>query len=257
MRHFPVRHRVFVEPFGGAASLLMHKPRSAAEVLNDTDQEVVNLFRIMRDPIRLLRLVELVRWTPLARDEVIEAMEEADDPIEQARRLLLRSWAALRATPANRWGAFDDGRRARQARRLPLPNAWSGMPDALHAIADRLSGVIIENRDPCQVILDYDSAHTLFYVAPQIYARPCCTGRSKAGSIETIDLALSKTLKQVQGYVVLRGEDSASARELYAGWRRVQSQDRLRASGDAEVLWLSPSVCASDARATATEERPS
>src|SRR5579885_2765145 len=60
--HMPA-HRFYVEPFGGGASVLLRKPRSYGEVYNDLDSEVVNVFRILRDPERALQLTRLLRMS--------------------------------------------------------------------------------------------------------------------------------------------------------------------------------------------------
>src|SRR3954471_8601570 len=80
--HFP-SHRVYTEAFGGAASVLMRKPRSYGEVYNDLDGEIVNLFHVLRGP-RAGELIASLRLTPFARIEFEESYETAADPVEQA-----------------------------------------------------------------------------------------------------------------------------------------------------------------------------
>lgn len=72
-------HVCYVEPFGGAAGVLLQKPRSYAEVYNDLDSEVVNLFRVLRDPELNQRLQEVCALTPYSRDEFRAAKEATDD----------------------------------------------------------------------------------------------------------------------------------------------------------------------------------
>src|SRR5690606_19105648 len=100
IEHFPA-HRVYVEPFGGAGSVLMRKPRTYAEIWNDLDGEVVNIFRVLRSP-DANRLVDALRLTPFSRQEFTGAYEPSSDPVERARRLVIRSFMGFGSNGHNR-----------------------------------------------------------------------------------------------------------------------------------------------------------
>ncbi|PLU73445.1 DNA methyltransferase, partial [Sinorhizobium medicae] len=71
---------------------LIRKQRAYAEVYNDLDDEVVDLFRVLRDRAQACRLHELLQLTPFARSEFKAAYEPTDDVIERCRRLVIRSF---------------------------------------------------------------------------------------------------------------------------------------------------------------------
>lgn len=90
--HFP-KHSVYVEPFGGGASVLLRKKRSYAEVYNDLDEEIVNLFRICRDQGD--KFVEALFLTPFSRTEFNKCYQEAPNDFERARHTVIRSFMGI------------------------------------------------------------------------------------------------------------------------------------------------------------------
>lgn len=63
IRHLPP-HRVYVEPFGGAASVLLRKPRAYSEVYNDQWGRVVDVFSVLRNPEQAAELRHCVANAP-------------------------------------------------------------------------------------------------------------------------------------------------------------------------------------------------
>lgn len=151
--HFPP-HRIYVEPFGGAASVLMRKPRCHGEVYNDLDDEVVTLFRVLRGR-RAPELRRALELTPFARVEFREAYEPTDDAVEQSRRLIVRSFMGFgsNAHASQAKGHRSTGSRASSNRSGTTPaQDWANYPAALEALVARLAGVVIENRDAALVM---------------------------------------------------------------------------------------------------------
>ena len=83
IHHF-TPHESYLEPCMGAASVLLQKPRSKCETINDLSGDVCNFFRVLRD--REEELIRAIDLTPWAREEYQLHHEPTDDPVERARR---------------------------------------------------------------------------------------------------------------------------------------------------------------------------
>ena len=86
---FPAHH-TYVEPFAGSAAVLLAKEPSEVEVFNDPNADLVNLSRVLRDPILFQQLRDSAESTLYARAEFDLAGVMTEEPVERARRYLVR-----------------------------------------------------------------------------------------------------------------------------------------------------------------------
>lgn len=85
--------RTYVEPYFGSGAIFFSLdavPEYA--VLNDKSKSVVNLFEMIRT--RGPELCAQIELTPWARDEYDASFEQTGEPLEDARRFLVRCWQA-------------------------------------------------------------------------------------------------------------------------------------------------------------------
>jgi DNA adenine methylase len=163
IRQFP-DHRTYTEAFGGGASVLLRKQRAHNEVYNDKDGDVVNLFRVLRDQKKKRALKQALRHTPFARDEFERAYKSSADPVERARRLLIRSHMGVGRTGTT--GHSTGFRAVSNNRGSTYARSWQTLPKALDEVAERLRGVVIENHDAKEVLKAHDGDEALHYVDP-------------------------------------------------------------------------------------------
>lgn len=251
LQHLPP-HRIYVEPYGGAASVLLRKPRSYAEVYNDLDEEVVNLFRVLREPVHAARLIELLRLTPFARAEWKLSFEETGDQVERARRLIVRASFSGGTRGILDLDAVNAGFNGGTARcRADNPNRthawdWQSYPAPLVAVVTRLDGVIIEQRLALEILAANDGAETLFYVDPPYLpvTRGERSGRCYHHELTAYDhAALLAFLQALAGMVVLSGYPSALYDDALTGWRRVTTKAHADGARErTEVLWINPAA---------------
>jgi DNA adenine methylase len=243
--HLPA-HRVYVEPYGGAASVLLHKSRSYAEIYNDLDGEICNLFRVLRDPSQARELKRLLTLTPFARAEFEQSYLTAPDPIEQARRTVIRSFMGFGSAAASGQATGFHGN-SNNSGSTPARD-WMNYPNALDFFVERLRGVVIEHRPALQLLEKFDGPNTLHYVDPP-YVHSTRSAKRRTSPAYRFEMSdeehreLSATLRALKGMVVLSGYACELYEELYGDWFRVERESLADgARPRTEVLWLNASA---------------
>lgn len=241
--HFP-QHRIYVEPFGGGASVLLRKERAYAEIYNDLDGEIVNVFKVLRDNGE--DLIRLVTLTPFSREEFDLSYDYCDDPIEKARRTLVRCGMGFGSSAINT--KQKTGFRGSATRSGTHPGSdWGNQPNNLSKIVDRLTGIIVENRPAIDVMKYHDGHNTLHYIDPPYLheARTYLNGKG-AYRYEMKDqdhIDLSKFVRQLKGMVIISGYGSELYSEIYKGWQCIERKAYADcAKPRIECLWISPNA---------------
>lgn len=248
MGHFPV-HRVYVEAFGGGGSVLLRKPPSPIEIYNDLDGDVVNFFEVVRSDRHRARLCAQLTFTPYSRREYERAHLPARNPVERARRLVVRSYMGFGSNAGTRrWRSGFRGSdwSSRQANNIH----WATLPEALAVSGRRLAGVVIEHRPAIELLTAQDSAETLFYLDPPYVHSSRSSWTNKRDLSYRHEMTdgdhrdLIARARQVQGLVVLSGYENPIYRELLTNWTTVsrpsQTQGNAKSKHRTETLWLSP-----------------
>lgn len=280
--YFP-QHKVYVEPYGGGAGCLLRKDRvnwpCNAEVYNDLDREVVNLFRVLQDPQLEDKLIRKLQRTPFARDEFMLSAVFTRDRVERARRLILRSFMGFGSNAHNcrptgfrsftrvkgTAKALATGFRSNNNKAHSTPaHEWQNYPDSLRLVADRFRRVVIENRNAPAVIAQHDSPETLIYLDPPYLPET----RSPANKYDhkyhmyrhelTVQghIRLLAFAKKLKGMVIISGYPSKIYDDRLAKWMRVEF-DALAdgARRRTEVLWINP-ACAAALEREALDRTP-
>ena len=240
LQYFPP-HRVYVEPFGGAASVLLQKKRSYSEVYNDLDGDVVNLFRVLQHPKHSRELHRKLIVTPFARAEFELAYQKSRSPVETARRLIIRSFMGFGSDGSLR--ISRTGFRANSNRSGTTPaHDWVNYPTALVQIIERFAGVVVEQRPAAAIMRQHDDPEALHYLdppyLPETRQQPGKHRYAFEMSVSDHEDMLS-LIRDLKGMVILSGYHSKLYDRVLAKWKRVEKKTYADgALKRVEVLWI-------------------
>jgi len=252
---------VYVEPFGGAASVLCQLRPRPIEVYNDLDDRLVSLFRVLQDERQHARLRRRLRYTLYSLAEFRRALALMQDP---AADQVDRAWALYTAFNQGFGGMArtegDWGRSLSSSRGMATQvSGWWSRFEKLDAWSDRFRRVMIESRDAVKVIRYWDSRDTAMYIdPPYVPATRAANSRDvyrhEMSAEQHVELV--EVLLRARGAVVLSGYDHQLYRPLRrSGWRvhrfevgcscvGVPRGDRRRSDAHrprrTECVWINP-----------------
>jgi DNA adenine methylase len=255
-------HRLYVEVFGGGASLLFAKEPSPVEVYNDIDSLLVNLFRVLRDEEKFEKFYRKVFFTPYSREEFYrcrDTLNEEDDEIEKAYKFFVIARMSFSGKiKSNSWSyALTSSYRGMAGK----CSSWISTIELLPEIHARLMRVQIENDDFRKIIERYDTPNTLFYLDPPYVLE---TRKQKLYKYEMFiedHKDLVNLLINIKGKAILSGYYHPVYSPLEeVGWKRIDIETACHAAGRTraskilgkgsatqkvprvESIWLSPNI---------------
>lgn len=240
--------RIYVEPFGGGAAVLLNRPHSEIEVYNDADESLVNLFRVLRDDTAYATFRRRIALLPYSRSEYERSLgfDSEDDPVAKAvafYTVLNQSVSGKRLAGRGDWS---------KNRTINNADRWFARQNTLVAVVERIRNVQVECRDAIEVISQWDTPETTFYCDPP-YVLDSRAG-NKYYAVEPGDEwheSLVDKLLTVEGAVVLSGythpiytrlTDAGWYTDSYSQTTTMDIADSLKGTvkGRVEVVWRNP-----------------
>lgn len=196
-------HKTYIELFCGGGALLCAKTPSEAEVINDRNSDLVNLYRVVK--YHLNPLLEELEWNLNSRREFADHKRQPGlTDIQRAARWFLRMKNGF-------GGAADHFGKARSGGGAAF-SSKKGRIALLKAFNARLDRVVIEELDWQECIQHYDSKTAVFFCDP-----PYTTGVAHYGAWTIDDLARFREegLDQMRGTWILTIDDTPANRALF------------------------------------------
>ena len=231
-------HETYVEPFGGAASVLLNKPRCNREIYNDLNSDLANLMRFIRDDFdRLkLRLQEIsceesvyYTWKSLITNDVFDSA--------------VRAYVLYRMSRGGNAGSFSKSKRTYGG--IPENiSSWKSSIENLKRVSERLQGVEIRCECAFKLIEEFSSPDVIFYLDPP-YVKSSRVS-PKIYKLEMMDAdhtKLAEICKKSNSKILLSGYNSDLYLSLFKDWSYENKIGCLHASHGKkkqlreEILW--------------------
>lgn len=214
---FP-KHEIYVEPYGGGASVLLNKPPANVEVYNDIDNDIYTLFYVLRVfPEEFIHLVNLLPYSQY-EFECGGYSYSIDFMVDSA----VRTFIKFRMSFGGQGKTFSCTTKRSRGGIAGDVNAWLNAVEGLPEIVARLKETQMLNMDGIKCIKKFDGKNTLIYCDPP-YVKHTRISQD-VYTFEMLDaqhIELAHYLNTCNSKVIISGYRSELYDDLYSHWNRV------------------------------------
>lgn len=232
-------HRCYIEPFGGGGSVLLRKPPAMTEVYNDLDDQIFNLFWVIRNHPE--QLEQALRNTIYARREYELSRKPSEDRIENARRVIVHSHMAFSTTNTDANTGFRAAINCTSY--TSQVSTFNKLNDLVAPLKKRLERVIIENRDAFDIMDAFDLPTTLAYLdppyMPETRSKSSMNRGYRLNFTREDHVRLLERAKKFSGMVIISGYENELYNDMLPGWNKAYKKsatDSLKQK--TEVLYM-------------------
>jgi DNA adenine methylase len=189
-------HTLYAEPFCGAATVLFGKQLSEVEVINDTNRELINFYRVAQN--NFLELQSMIRVTLHSRRLHRDAQVVYQNPHLFSE--IKRAWSIWVLASESFAGQLN-GAFGYDITKNTMSKKIANSREAFNEnVAIRLQQVQLECADALYIIQSRDSLNSFFYCDPPYYNAHC--DPYKGYTIDDFEKLL-QTLANIKGKFLL------------------------------------------------------
>lgn len=238
---FPKGNYHFVDAMCGAANVALNVNYPLITI-NDLNDNVINLFKVMRDdPDELLRRIY---FTPFARAEINSLITDFNDitcPIERARRFYVRSQLGYGANGSqNNHKGFGSEYKIQPSNFYRVDN-WNLKFRKFADIVQKLREIQIENRDVFDLIDRVNSPDVILYIdPPYLFSTRSSRKRYTHEWDEAMHIRLAEKVSNARCFVANSGYDSDLYNDLYKVFHKTTGKLQrvsVKKKLNREILW--------------------
>lgn len=244
LEYFPCGYEKmsYVEPFCGSAALLFHKNRSQVEIINDLDNNIYSIFKVLIDPELFEKFKSKCDLTPYSEKLLKEysiSLKSDLDIVDRAYQYFYCNRVSY-----NGLGGFSTSAVVRRNMSKSVSDYLSAI-DGLYDIHNRLSGVIVHNKNAIDLIKKWDKENVLIYCDSPYANETRSAGRYKYDMTdEDQDIYLSTLLSIKNAKLIVSGYNCDRYSILDRnGWRRIDMEiktqnNNRKGKSKVESLWM-------------------